>query len=179
MDQITSLGTDKMLQSTIASGGGVLGTLLQAKGERQAAEGAQQSALAEAQQYTQAAGQAEAAGQMAAEEKIRQSQYHISRALAVAGASGGGVTDQNVLNIIGNISAEGKLAALKDLYQGSSEAQALRYRGDIARYKGEIEDSSYKRKAGATILSTGSGFSDFLGKADAFYKSRNAAGGAS
>lgn len=59
-----------------------------------------------------------------------------SRATAVAAASGAGATDPSVVNLQGEIGREGEYAALTDLYNGTAQAQQMRYQGAVTRYQG-------------------------------------------
>lgn len=62
----------------------------------------------------------------------------ISRAVAVAAASGGGANDPTVQGIIGNLASEGNTNALSALYEGQSTQAA---------YENEIISNKYGAKA--------------------------------
>lgn len=110
-----------------------IGTLLQAWGYQQsgraaraAAEQRKVGAQFQAEQYEQQAQVTIALSQRAAEEEERQGRFQASRSLAVAAASGGGVTDPTVVNLIANTKGEAHYRAAVDLYQGESKARSLR-----------------------------------------------------
>ena len=72
------------------------------------------------------AGQALAVSQRDAAEARRQSKLIASRSLAVAAASGGGVSDPTVVNLIANAAGEGEYRARVALYEGEARARSLR-----------------------------------------------------
>mgnify|MGYP001596767329 CR=1 FL=1 len=76
-----------------------------------------------ARQYDQNAGQAVAASHIAAHEKERQAREVASRALAVAGAGGGGVSDKTVMKSIADIHGRGFYDAAVAIYQGAEQAR--------------------------------------------------------
>jgi len=111
-----------------------------------------------------AAGQKEAASQIAARESRRQGRLMESRVLALAAASGGGAMDNDVMNAIAGFAQEGDLSARTDLYEGSEEARTLRAQGEMGiydanvaaaniLYEGEVKASKYKSAALGTFLS--------------------------
>lgn len=99
------------------------------------------------------AGQERATAQRAAIEERRRAGLLESRARAVAAKSGGGVSDPSVIDLIGDISAEGEYRALTRMYEGETAAQSL-----------ELEAKERKRLARAKSISTIlSGASTFAG----------------
>ena len=72
------------------------------------------------------AGQALAVSQRDAAEARRQTELIASRSLAVAAASGGGVSDPTVVNLIANAAGEGEYRARVALYEGEARARSLR-----------------------------------------------------
>jgi len=84
------------------------------------------------------AGQTEASGQIAALNQDKNTSLMVSRARAVAAASGGSATDDTVSNIMARIAGEGQYRADTDRYQGASQGQALRYHGQQAEKAGEL-----------------------------------------
>lgn len=91
-----------------------------------------------AEQMEEQAGVALAASQQAANEERRMSAVLQSRALAVAGASGAGVSDPTMLRIVGSIAEEGELAAQTRRYEGTEAARSLRIQAEVARYEGRM-----------------------------------------
>jgi hypothetical protein len=130
------------------------------------------------------------AQQLSAQER-RKARFLRSRAIAVAGASGGGVDDPTVQNILTDIDTQGEMNALNTLYGGDIEARALRTHARAQRAEGTALRGNAYGQAGATALSgaltygsqiqapsffskyggsraqsigTGTGFSDFAGQ---------------
>lgn len=81
------------------------------------------------QEANKQAGQAIAISQRAAQEQRRQGNYEASRALAVAAASGGGVTDPTIVKLIADTKGEGAYRANVALYEGEAQARKLRLAG--------------------------------------------------
>lgn len=110
-----------------------IGTLVQAFGysasgraARQAAEQKKVAQQFQAVQLEQQAQVASALSQRAAAEDERQGRFQASRSLAVAAASGGGVTDPTVVNLIANTKGEAHYRANVSLYEGETRARSLR-----------------------------------------------------
>ena len=77
-------------------------------------------------QDTHDANDAQVAAQVQAGNERRRAKLLRSRALAVAGASGAGVSDPTVTNILSGIDTEGEMRALSALWEGDTTARALR-----------------------------------------------------
>lgn len=90
-----------------------------------------------ASQMEQNAGQDQAAGQINAANAQRQSELIQSRALAVAGASGAGMSDPTIVKIMGDLAKEGQLAVDTQLYQGDEAARQGRFAAKVKRYEGD------------------------------------------
>lgn len=106
--------------------------------ERNAQIAEDQSKYAAARDREQA-GQEEAASQRAAKEKRRQTDIAISNVRAEAGASGAGVYDPTVLDIIGDVTEIGEYDALTSLYEGKSAASILRSKAALSEYEGRTQ----------------------------------------
>lgn len=76
-----------------------------------------------------AAGVVVAASQRNAHEEKRQADLAASRALAVAAASGGGVSDPTVVDTLVRIRGEGALRASVALYEGEERGRQIRLAG--------------------------------------------------
>lgn len=133
-------------------------------GAQQAAQAAelagqrqQQSDKFQADQMEVQAGQELAASQRAAQEQRRQAAFVASRAVAVAGASGGGVTDPTVANLIGDIQGEGAYRSALKIYQGEDNARQLRMGADAKTFEGSVavENAGYQADAYRTRGQTG------------------------
>lgn len=70
-----------------------------------------------------------AASQRNAAEEIRQADLVASRALAVAAASGGGVSDPTVVDILARTRGEGVYRANVALFEGEERSRAIRISG--------------------------------------------------
>jgi hypothetical protein len=70
-----------------------------------------------------------AASQRTAAEELRQADLVASRALAVAAASGGGVSDPTVVDILARTRGEGVYRANVALYEGEERSRAIRISG--------------------------------------------------
>ncbi len=143
--------------STFGTVMSLMGSLSQADNMRktaaQNAENARIAAEANKVQTDYAAGQADAAGQHQAAANRRKAELMLSRAQAVAAASGGGPLDESLMS---GILSEGETAAGYSLYESSERAKGLRYRGQVGAYeanaKGRSEIESANRQADATVM---------------------------
>lgn len=91
----------------------------------------------------------------------------ISRAQAVAAASGGSATDQTVLDVMSDIEGEGAYRAAMAMYQGEREAETLRQEakytrmgGEISRKESNARASAYEMEAAETIAQGATTFYD-------------------
>ena len=154
----------QMIPQVAATAFPIVGSMMAAKGLKQAGDAKNQEAIFEGAQLDQNAGQVEAASHRAAMDQDRQSQMLQSRALAVAGASGAGAMDPTVLRIIGGIAKEGALASEMELYNGKSQAQAMRLQADATRYQGSQTAKAARTTGFATMLSGfGQGIGNYFG----------------
>lgn len=103
----------------------------------------------EAQQLRQEAGTSTAVSQRAALEQERQSRLVQSRTLAVAAASGGGVSDPTVVNMLARTAGEGTYRANVALYGGEERARLLRMQAAAADYEGAAAIAGGEAKAQA------------------------------
>lgn len=110
----------------------------------------------EADQLVQAAGQSRAVGQREAMVADRQKMLVLSRALAVAGASGASASDPSVVNLISRIEGEGAYRRSVAIYQGEAAAQkaimgaaARRWEGEAAAAAGMDAEAAYGVQARA------------------------------
>lgn len=138
--------------SLVSAGGTILGARSEAKALRK-----------EAAQLEANAGTERAMSQRSAMEERRQARIIASRGVAVAAASGGGVDDPTVLNILANIEGEGEYRALTQLYNGEEEARGLEGQAKARRKEAKNVKTASYFKAMSTILSSGSGMADRLG----------------
>jgi len=97
---------------------------------------ARKQKMGEAQAYLDASDRRMAAATRDAAEAERQKEMVHSRAIAVAAASGGAVDTPTVVNLAGDILAEGEYNVLAAMYSGQEEAGGLSFRADAARREG-------------------------------------------
>ena len=145
---------------------GVGGTILSAAGQVQAGWAADANAKAQQQaleyQAKQAeinAGQERASAQRRAMEERRQAGLASSRAKALAAAGGGTLLDPSVVNIMGDLAAEGEYNADVAMYEGEERARDLETGAQLRRYEGYMERAAGRQEkrsgylsAGATVL---------------------------
>ena len=104
----------------------VLGTLQQGRLARAQAQRVQQAYLFLQWQAEREAGQVKAVSQRVALEERRQGELAASRALAVAAASGAGVSDPTMVQVITDAQGEAAYRAAIALYEGEAKARQLR-----------------------------------------------------
>lgn len=137
------------------------------------AEGKAQKSIADyqASQLRYRAGQEKASSQAAAEQERRKARLAISRGTAVAAASGGGVSDPTVMDILAGLRGEGEYNAKSALYEGEETAKGLEAQAVAAENGGAYESAAaaYKAKAtrrasyvqaGGTLMSGAASFYD-------------------
>lgn len=136
----------------VLGGASMAGSILGGIGSIQQGRAANAMAKFEARQMEVQAGQVRAAGQREEEERLRESRLQQSRALAIAGASGGGVSDPNVLRIISGLAAEGERGRQAERFRAESEAEQLRAGAVARRAEGKAAKKAGIIGAASTIL---------------------------
>lgn len=134
--------------------------------QTQAGEAAQNNAKVVAIQQERDANAAQVEAQQAATAERKKARYLRSRALAVAGASGAGVSDPTVSQILTGIDTEGEMNALNALWSGDETARALRHGARATRNEGSARRGAYYGQAGATALQ---GLTSFAGENPTFF----------
>lgn len=86
----------------------------------------------------------------------RRAQQFMSRARAVAGASGAGSTDPSVTNILTGIETQGEVNALNAMYSGNSAARGYRRGARIADSEARAASTGGYLSSAATALGGGS-----------------------
>lgn len=130
----------------------VFGMLGSSRAARQAGERARAAAEFAAAQLDQQSVQAVAVAQRQAAEDARQSRLATSRALAVAAASGAGVSDPTIVRLLARGEAEGAYRAQVSLYEGEARARQLRMEAAAARYSGESAAAEGRSRATGLAL---------------------------
>lgn len=120
------------------------------------------------------AGLSIALAQQRAKEERRQSDMMASRALAVAAASGGGVSDPTIMRLLANVRGEGVYRSNVALYEGEARARELRLSGGTSRLAGaESMLEGVSRQTGALYSAIGT-----AGRVGASLYEKYGAGGA-
>lgn len=136
----------------LLTGASMAGSVLGGIGSIQQGRAANAMAKFEARQLEQQAGQVRAAGQRDAEERVREARLAQSRALAVAGASGGSVSDPNVLRVLSGIAAEGQRGFQTEMYNAGTQAENLRAQAVATRASGKAARNAGYIGAASNVL---------------------------
>ena len=139
------------------------GTAKLAKEQRSAGKERQRSAYIEAGQLDDKADVTRGATQREATREKLIADYTGSTALAAAAASGAGVQNVNVLNLMAEIEAEGEYRAASKLYSGEQEARGMEDAADNLRRGGDAYRKAGKMQALGTILQGSNTFVDRYG----------------
>lgn len=153
------LGPALQIGSTVLSAGSQV-----ARGEAGEKIAARRKAQLEfqAQQLETEAGQAQAVGQVKAQDIAHQVALVKSAALARAAASGAGASDPSVITLMARTSTEGAYRQALALYEGEAQARIDRTRAQAARFEGEtnVQDAAAAKTqanigAASTVLAGG------------------------
>ena len=87
-----------------------------------------------------------------ARKERKKAELLMSRAMAVAGASGTDVQSPGIQDIVSDIDEQGEYNALAALYSGATAEQSRRYESTIATAKGRNAINQGYMKAGASIF---------------------------
>lgn len=129
------------------------GSLISAKAQRQQGDAAQAQAQQvsqnemvaaeyEARQADYLANQSRGVAQKEAFEQRRQAVLLASKALATAAGSGAGVSDPDVVDILGNIYAEGAYRSALAMYEGEEQARSYNIAAQSRRLSGKSAASA-------------------------------------
>lgn len=142
--------------SWVAVGTAAVSLFAQQQGADAAASGAKANAqniatekAFEGTQLKQEASNVTASSQIAAAEQLRQSRMVQGRTLAVAAASGAGVSNPTIVNMLARTAGEGTYRANVALYGGAEKARLLNMQAAAADYEGAagIEAGGLKAQA--------------------------------
>lgn len=152
-----AIGGGAAAGSTAANIMAVGGTVLSAAGALQQhqasrAQAAQMEAAARANQaqLDYQAKQELASSAKQASAQRRKAELMMSRALAVASASGAGTS--GIEGLLAGIAGEGEQAAQFEMYEGAERAKGLQYRGRVGVSQARREARTTRSQAGATLL---------------------------
>lgn len=136
--------------SSIAPALQAAGTIIGTLGAIRSGQAQKSAASYEAAQLDAAAKTERAVAQRAALDERRQTDIMLSRARAVAGASGGGQD----IPLMGAIEEEGEMRALTALWEGEEAAKGRRAQATAARFEGR-QAATAGMLGGASILTSG------------------------
>jgi hypothetical protein len=124
-----------------------------------------------AEQYERQAGEARASSEREAEDERLKAERLGSRGLAVAAASGGGVDNPTILDILSNIESQGEYLAQGKMYSGKERSAGLLDQAAATRYNSEVSARATRAKGKAALIgSIFEGVGD-IGKAGVSYAS--------
>lgn len=146
----------------LAAGASAVGTGISAIGQIQA--GRQQDAMAEyqAKEMERQAQDKMAVATRDAEQEAKKKDALLSRQVALAASSGGGVQNASVLGILEDTEATGQYNVDTAIYNGQQEAAGLRSQAGATRMEGKANKTgSYLGAAGTLISGIGSAANTF------------------
>jgi hypothetical protein len=98
-----------------------------------------------------------ATAEMAEEQRLKEQME--SRAIAVAAASGAGIDDPTMVQLIGDLNTEGEYRIMSRLFVGETEAEGLQEQSYAARREGEAAlNAAYVKVVKSAISTFGGGF---------------------
>lgn len=130
----------------------VLGTGLKVAGAYSAGEAADAEGKSLRRQYGRAADETVASGQRRAAEIRRQGDVLKSDAIAAMAGGGGVADDVGAIKRLADIEQVTNYNALSALYGANTEAQQLRYSGEVAKARGTQARKTSYLNMGATVL---------------------------
>lgn len=131
------------------------GTVLNATSQIQQGKERRQEQLRHAEFLKSQATAAQAESQREAAIERKRARNLMSRAQALAAASGGGTDNITVENILTDIGTQGEVHALNALYSGNSTARGLRRGAQAARNEGNASRRAGYMGAASTALDGG------------------------
>lgn len=139
--------------ATTAMGGpaGLIGTALAAGGTIYQGMATNAAAKSQAASLKARGDEELAAATRRAASARREARLAQSRAAAIAGASGAGVTDPTVTDIMSDLENEGQYNALSALYEGRTKRANYRTEAKIAKQEGRSALMASYLNAGSTI----------------------------
>lgn len=136
---------------------------LEAYGKHKEGQAASKMATFEAGQMEQKGIAEVALGQRKAAEKRREADLLQSRAVAVSAAGGGTSTDASMLNILGDIEAEGEYNALTEMFDAKMRDRDLKTAAKMRRAEGKQARRAGNMAATVSILKTAGSFAGAAG----------------
>lgn len=118
---------------------GAATTALSAYGKYKEGQAAKSAANSKAKLMDEQAKGVEVEAQQNAADERKKVAYIRSRAVALAGASGAGVTDPTITDILTGIDTQGEMNALNIMHSGQTEAAGIRAGAQATRKQGAAE----------------------------------------
>jgi hypothetical protein len=148
--------------ATAAAIATIAGTALSAVGMVQQGQAQKKASEYQARQMEANAKTENALAQRRAMQERRKANILQSNLQARAAAGGGGALDPSIVDLGGDIAAEGEMRALSALWEGEERGKGLMAGAGAARYEGAQAARAGYMGAGATVLSgAGSLFSKY------------------
>lgn len=142
-----------MEMATAAVVMGLVGTAFSSLGAIRAGQQENANAKFEARQLAARAKTVEAAGQQQALQRRREADLLQSHALAVAGTSGAGTLDPDVLNIISGLDVQGERNVQTELFNTNDQANTLRSQSAMTHFAGKQAQTAGMIRGAATAFS--------------------------
>lgn len=140
---------------------GLIGTALSAAGAIVGGISASNQAKAQAVLAEMQAKEQRAAAHREVIRRGKEAQLIQSRQQAIAASTGGGAKDPTVLDLMGDVEAEGSYQKATAMYEGESRARGLEAQASMARMQARQALFSGFIGAGTSILSGFSGFEQY------------------
>lgn len=118
----------------------------------------------EANQLEQNARQATAVASHQIADKARMYEVMQSKVLAITGHSGGGVTDNSIVNLIASIAEEGERTSQRIMFGAKDKARIMKEQASLLRFEGDQGVKAARKKAMSTLLAgAGQSATNYLG----------------
>lgn len=141
------------LSEGAGKGIGIASTVLSGIGAIATGRSVKKASESEADQLVARAKARRAEGGAAAREEIRQKRLIKSRAQAVMAAQGANLSDPTLVNLMGDLEAEGQYRALSRLFEGDDEARGLEEAARIRRKEGKAAQKAGLFRGVTNVLS--------------------------
>jgi hypothetical protein len=146
------------------------GQLTQADAAKRAGEQQRVADEFRSKQLAQDAGQTRAMAQRAKLNEEHRAKLVASRAMALAGSSGGGLSDPTIQGILADIEGEGALRAASAVYEGEARARKLEMGSEGAALEGQIAEGAGRNRQSAMRTAAFGSLMQGIGQASMFSK---------
>ncbi len=152
MATAAAIGTISAIASVAGTATTIVGSVMQARAQKQAGAAAQAAANYEASQLDMSAKEEVAAGQRESIETRRQKDLLLSRARAVAAAGTGSASDVSTVDALADIEREGTYRSSLAMYGGIQRAKGTRAQAEATRRSGQAAATGALMAARGTII---------------------------